>query len=380
MNYDAATAELLQKGMRVFQGAMLAPTEAEHCERLFELYRPRGTVVDMGCGVGEVCRHFVRLAPELNCIGVTNNSAQAYLAADAPLSVVLADMAATGLEGGCADTVMFNESFGYGRPRALLAEAFRLLKPGGRLCIKDFSVARPDPSIGAAEAAWDYTVHEPEALALYAELAGFKPVRVHRRIPADLSRWLEFMGSYSLADQHRHEPQGANLAAAVYVFEKPDAAPAPRRPTLAEALKGDADAIRFCNTLHRVLHTWDDVVDGDAPAEAAINAAFRAALVDIPLNPFFARHAAVLCPVLAAGITAWTAANELERGPDREAWRKAHMLRVHVGAVFVLCAELVGGYEWGVLMAPYLYDQVQGDALATYMNELEDKHARAHRV
>lgn len=375
MDYERATREFLDAGMQVFQGAMLADTEAEHCRVLFDLFQPTGTVVDLGCGIGGVGHAFKQMAPELTVIGVTNSELQVSHALPG-VDVRLADMAQTGLPDACADVVMFCESFGYAPARRLLDEAYRLLKPGGRLCIKDFGFRAHDKTIGLSEARWGYQVHDPEALTLYAEQAGFKAVRQWRRVPADFSRWHRFMDGYTGADEHRHPSHGPNICAAVYIYRKPEAQEDGPRLTMREALRGDEDAIAFCDLLYRVLHVWDDIVDGDKPLTASdVNGAFRAALVDLPMNRFFRKHADTLVPILSAGITAWEVSNVFERSDDRELWRKAHMLRVHVGAVFVMCAELVGGREWATQVAPSMYDLVQGDTLAQYLDEMERKHA-----
>jgi SAM-dependent methyltransferase len=375
MEYERATHEFLDAGMTVFQGAMLSESELEHCHILYKMYRPAGMVIDMGCGIGGVAAAFLGIDPNLDIIGVTSCPVQVEKALPG-VSVIESDMTAVPLPDGCADMVMFNESFGYAPVRRLLDEAFRLLKPGGRLCIKDFGFGAHTPGIGVCEQRWGYAVHDPEALTLYAQKAGFEAVRQWRRIPADFSRWHRFMDGYTDAKAHSHASHGQNIYAAVYTFQKKPIGLANAALTMREALQGNEDALAFCSQLHALLHIWDDLVDGDkAVGQAQLNEAFRSALVQLPLNPFFQAHAKTLVPVIDAGILAWEVSNVFERGLNRERWRKAHMLRVQIGAVFVMCAELVGGRPWALHVAPAMYDLIQGDTLSDYMDELELKHA-----
>jgi len=55
---DMATAAILSRGVRVFQGAHLAPTEAGHVSALLRLMAPPtgSLIADIGCGIGEVAR------------------------------------------------------------------------------------------------------------------------------------------------------------------------------------------------------------------------------------------------------------------------------------------------------------------------------------
>lgn len=144
---------------------------------------------------------------------------------------------------------------------------------------------------------------------------------------------------------------------------------------LHRAMKGNRDAIKLTMDIKQVLHVWDDLIDQDCYIQRDdINACFRKLLVEIPENPFFRSHSHRLTPVISAGISAWHASNAMEASANRELWKQAHMLRIHIAAVSVMCAEIIGGAAWADEVAPQLWAQAQGDTLNKYMAEMEAKH------
>lgn len=377
MNYETQTHKMIEDGIRVFQGAMLADSEAEHCKILHGLYGVADgeTIVDMGCGIGEVSRHFSTFSRGLTIYGVTSCQAQIQLLPK-HITPVLADMASTGLPDGLADMVMFNESFGYCNVREAIAEAGRLLKPGGRLCIKDYDHAGWTPDFAAAERAWSYAVHDVDALIAYAEAAGFVPKTVCRKVEANFDRWRAT--ARDRLEGGWHAPLGTQLKASILVFEKAQAggwSPQDPEAFLHWAMKGNREAVRLILDLKHALHVWDDLIDQDRYIQRDdINSCFRKLLVEIPENPFFRAHSHRLTPVISAGISAWHASNAMEASTNRELWKQAHMLRIHIAAAFVMCAEIIGGAAWADEVAPKLWAQAQGDTLNKYMAEMEVKH------
>lgn len=117
---------------------------------------------------------------------------------------------------------------------------------------------------------------------------------------------------------------------------------------LAAVLKGNAAAVDLCLQLGVVSQAWDDLVDRDVPMPpAAVHAAFMAALIDIPSNPFFQEHAHTLLPVLRTAAYDYIASVQLEAG-DAHDRTLAFVLRDSLVAIVVLCASLIGGHAWAI--------------------------------
>ncbi|MBV9932305.1 MAG: ArsR family transcriptional regulator [Alphaproteobacteria bacterium] len=106
--------------------------------------RPLGRLVDVGTGTGRMLELFARGAD--HALGVDRSPEMLRLArvklAEAGLGAELrqGDMYALPLPAGAADTVIIHQVLHYAQqPSAAIAEAARLLVPGGRLLIVDFA-------------------------------------------------------------------------------------------------------------------------------------------------------------------------------------------------------------------------------------------------
>ncbi|MGV0791751.1 methyltransferase domain-containing protein [Mycolicibacterium sp. XJ1819] len=109
-------------------------------------------VVELGPGLGRTARDIVALNPR-SYVGVDDTAAatDAVRAVVAPVegTVVVADAAQTGLPSASADVVIGEAMLtmqGDKAKRAIIAEAFRVLRPGGRYAIHELGLT-PD-SIG----------------------------------------------------------------------------------------------------------------------------------------------------------------------------------------------------------------------------------------
>lgn len=139
---------------------------------------------------------------------------------------------------------------------------------------------------------------------------------------------------------------------------------------LVMAFKGNRDAVSLARLVNRVAEVWDDLIDKDKPqTDADINAAFIAALSEIPRNAFYQRHAEQLGAVMNNVIAQWLIANQFERRADVRSLEKSHVLRYLGVSVWVAIADAVGGVEWAAKWGALFWDECTMEPLAQYLDE-----------
>lgn len=164
----------------------------------FASVKPTEVVVDLGCGAGiDVILAACRVAPGGKVIGVDfaphmmERARQAVAESGFSSSVefVLGDLGNVQLPDDCADVIISNCVINLcPHKEAVYREAFRILKPGGRLAISDIEYTeKPDPVAKAHfEAAWAGCVGGSIEESAYLEIvrrAGFTEVQVIARHP-----------------------------------------------------------------------------------------------------------------------------------------------------------------------------------------------------
>lgn len=128
------------------------------------------------------------------------------------------------------------------------------------------------------------------------------------------------------------------------------------RENLSYWLKGDANAIVFCLDMIKAIHLWDDLIDKDSKIEDEdINDVFTFLMVDMPMNPFYAANQRDIAPMMNTIILKWHTANVFEKEKKVNDVEKAYMLRAELYQLFVLCATLIGGRNWGREMSVYIW-------------------------
>lgn len=129
---------------------VLRPGGLELTARLLTAARIGGAdVVELGPGLGRTARDIVALGPR-SYVGVDDTAAATAtvrgVVAPVSGSVVVADASQTGLPSGSADVVVGEAMLtmqGDKAKRAIMAEAFRVLRPGGRYAIHELGL-QPD--------------------------------------------------------------------------------------------------------------------------------------------------------------------------------------------------------------------------------------------
>jgi 2-polyprenyl-6-hydroxyphenyl methylase / 3-demethylubiquinone-9 3-methyltransferase len=132
--------------------AMLHWLAASRAEHLPPADRPGAVLVDLACGGGLMAPHVARLG--YRHVGVDIGLPGLRLAREHGVTVVRGSVLAVPLGDGCADVVLAGEILEHvAEPTAVIAEAARLLRPGGTLVIDSIAgtrVARPI-AVGLAE-------------------------------------------------------------------------------------------------------------------------------------------------------------------------------------------------------------------------------------
>ena len=123
-------------------------------------------------------------------------------------------------------------------------------------------------------------------------------------------------------------------------------------PTFKENLNywliGNSNAIVFCLDMIKAIHLWDDLIDKDNELkDEEINDVFTFLMVDMPMNPFYVLNQRDIAPMMQNIILKWHTANVFEKEKEVNDVDKAYMLRAELYQLFVLCATLIGGREWG---------------------------------
>jgi SAM-dependent methyltransferase len=165
----AVMAELRKRGISLLQLYLLAPTEAEHIAELLRLMEPKrkAVILDAGCGTGALAAGMKALRPDLELILLNLCQPQLDLCPEG-MRRVHGDFHLAPLPDSCVDIVMHCYTLGHADFAMALADARRLLRPGGEVFIYELG-ASVDRKLMEAE----YEARSPGTLRRVAEDLGF---------------------------------------------------------------------------------------------------------------------------------------------------------------------------------------------------------------
>lgn len=175
-------------------------------------------VLDAGCGAGGPAVDLAEAFPNLRVEGITISPVQAR-AAEAlvrerglqdRVRVHVGDYHDCPFPDGSFDAVLFLETAGYtDRPDELWREVHRLLRPGGRVYMKEPFLARPprpgveQEQFRAVLEVYRYRMRTLEEVVAGLQAAGFEEVRAEA-LDLDTRRFfVEAMDGTEFGDQHR---------------------------------------------------------------------------------------------------------------------------------------------------------------------------------
>jgi hypothetical protein len=147
-------------------------------------------------------------------------------------------------------------------------------------------------------------------------------------------------------------------------------------PTFKENLNywliGNSNAVVFCLDMIKAIHLWDDLIDKDNELkDEEINDVFTFLMVDMPMNPFYAVNQREIAPMMQNIILKWHTANVFEKEKEVNDVDKAYMLRAELYQLFVLCATLIGGRQWGRDMSISIW-RLYGESVKELKKEVQD--------
>lgn len=140
-------------------------------------------------------------------------------------------------------------------------------------------------------------------------------------------------------------------------------------------LKYNEDAVNFFLSFRDALHLWDDLIDKDKDlSDEDINRGFWNALVAIPANPFYRKHAETLSAITSNAIANWMTANQYEKTGDLKKLQAAYIIRSDYANVLIYCAQLVGGAAWAHEVTPVIRNAWTEEDFEQYLVNLRREH------
>ena len=251
---NAAHAEVTARGWKLLQPFRFAETDESHIDYLLNIakFPLNARVLDAGCGIGECARLMKLVRPDLDFVLLNFSEAQLN---DCPegFEKIKANAHDLPFDDGAFDAVMFNAALGNMDCMVALAEASRVLKPGGVLFLNE--LCRIAGNNDELERVLNFRAYDYAALCEFAEAIGLE--RNATEFPAVRRKYLKEQmndGDYERAMQGAcamlcrfikgaHTPIAAKHGAIFY-----------RHDRVALQISGGKDSLAV---LHAMQPWWD---------------------------------------------------------------------------------------------------------------------------
>lgn len=145
--------------------------------------------------------------------------------------------------------------------------------------------------------------------------------------------------------------------------------------SIAEWFGGDPEGAQLFYMLRDLSHTWDDLIDKDAPvSDDKIHNAFLIGLAYLPLNRVYQRIQHVAAPLWQTVVAAYVTANQYERDKDPHGVEIAHGLRYAAGHILAYAMIATTGPAVAQTHMPAMWKAVVFERFEPYRKEHLDDH------
>ena len=133
---------------------------------------------------------------------------------------------------------------------------------------------------------------------------------------------------------------------------------------------GNQDALNMFRLFVDLSHIWDDLIDRDKPvSDDRINHAFLCCLVYLQANPFYRSIQDQVLPMWVSVISAYDAANKLERAKEEHGLEIAHGLRYAAGHIVAYAVHVCVGEERAKAFMPDVWKTIYFEWYTDYRKE-----------
>lgn len=133
---------------------------------------------------------------------------------------------------------------------------------------------------------------------------------------------------------------------------------------------GNRDALNMTKVMAEISQVWDDLIDKDKPVtDEQINWAFTAALVYLPMNPFYQRIQQAVMPMWITAITEFKMATKFERDKDEHGLEIAHGMRFAAAQIIAYAVILCVGERKAEEYLPELWKLIMSERFDDYRKE-----------